>query len=1151
MDLIKKTINKFKYFIPKNSKVALKSSVVSSILAFISSLICYFLFRNGVQPYHDIIFGDITLSGLYKDVDFFAYYTFVGVYLMTFIIFNAYLNNKTEINSDVEVKLQPHHFIIGLLPAFLAVLIKINTISIFIFCFCTYLAIIIILLKKVNFSSENITKLTISCFYLYLSACGILAIVNYYLPNIADRINRYFIPIIWVALLCFGYIIYLLTKGLFKKRKDLFIDIVSLGTQYFIPLCLFGLINIRYLYKGAPYNIIYYGRFKKAVIAAVILFCVINLILLIKVIITKKRPNSVSLITLISFTAISLWNSGYNMVINPDQFHTGETAIVYQQIVQMGQKWGSEFVSVLQGLGFSISWLNNFLFGGTFSTYSQTQNILLIVCAALTVVLLYPIIKHKWLILLIAPVMPIFYINRIYLVIPVFLLLLNPKTIKNPFKWTYCYILTCIIHILYQPTYGGALAAAFLPVLFIIWYNALKNRTIIDTQKKATYFKFALFLLSVLVIGILCIPMLLNAVHFLRTNGYETLTANGYTISQSIKLPALNFTGYTLIDMAIQFCFKFGSGLLALIIMLYMFVRYVLRQKDEVLRIQGFILTLSAIISYFLMLPAIYTRIDQGLSRIGAVGCLFLGFLVLILLYQYRKEIKIKPVAIFIFGISLSVGFYMNQPTYLNIHQKECSVVNIPDDAIYAKPEETGLKNLGYSFVQNERYLHESMVINEVCNYLLKDNQTYYDFTNKSIYYFLTNRKVPGLYVASYVASNQVLQEESVERLKQNDVPIIFIKDETYEESISSYRIYRYIMEQNYNFVRYKGCNFLVRGDINLSPIKQGMELLDLSNTIGIYDNQIDESSYNEALLETLTGTNLVGTNSITASEGKMQIDGIDPNIVYKSSNQIDFCKIQLVEINLKNNPAVGMKGQLFVQTNSVMFNENNTIHFDIKSKRILIPLYKYQQFQLNNKLVSLRLDFDNVLDRTDVTVDSIKLYSLNDQQKDSLQQQFVKMAANAVDNRLDDIFHLSNLMYLPSDWGHSFNLIKNRLLASETAQAEQKNVTVNNTPVTVHFDMKQSIPGSKGELLRIKLNYNDKETREATIIVKGKDKKGNEITEEFLFATKSDNMLIPVGSSPNCLLANEITGFDMVLTPAAAPYEVNIVDAQMYQLIK
>jgi|GEM_PF-3568597 len=1145
--------NVSKNFLPRNSFVSIASMVTAFIVSIACSYICYIIFKNGDQAYSDIVVGNITTLGLFKSIDFYIYYTFIIVYIIMFLGLNCFYNKKIKNMDDTQVELNQFHIFFSLLPAILVLLFKINYIPIFYLCFIMFIIVVIMGMRKYGMKDSNISKIAVSCFFMYLSSAGVLALVNYYMPNIADKVYKYFIPLLWVLLSIASYFLYIFAKSNFKN-EDAVINRILAITQLIVPFILFSLINTRFFYRGTPYIPIYYERFKNIILFVIVILCLSNLFTLINSFIKSKINHSVSLNTIIPFVAVCFWNTGYNLVIDADQFHTGEVAIVYQQIIDFGQKWGSEFTSVLQGLGFSLSWLNDIVFGGTFATFTQTNNLLLIIIAILTIIFLYQIIDHKWLVLLVAPILPTLLMNRTFLIAPVYLFLLNKKLISNPVKWTYGYILSCIICVWYQPTYGGAVAASLIPVLIYIWYKEFKNKTVFDLKNKKSLLKFGFFLLSIIIIGISCIPMIMNAIHFLKTNGYETLIANGINISQTIAYQPSFLTGYALFDRILELLAKYGTGLLSIIIMLYVFLRYVVSEKDNVKQIQGFILTVSTIISYSIMLPAILTRIDPGITRIGFVGFIYFGFLTWILLYLFRNNIRLKPLAFIIGGVALATGLYIINPAYFQIHQKAYGIVTIPDNAIYTNPKENKLDNLGYAFVSSEQYLNEAMTINELCNILLNKNQTYYDLTDKSIYYLLTNKKVPGLYVSPIVCANEFLQTESIKQLKKNDVPIVFINQPLnyigVSQSLRSYRLYRYFLDQDYNFVRYKRCNFLIRSDIDLKLIQNQIESIDLSNQVGICDDLIDESSYNSSLLEKLTIEDIVASRSIEIVDNHMKITaGGDSHAIFHSDNQIDYNNIQLFEIKLRNQPTANMTGQIFLDTERVSQNENNSIQFKVESNRILIPVYKFEQLKLDTKLVNFRIDFDNVAEGTDVTVDSINIYTLDEDQIANIANQFDEIEKGVPDNRLDDIFHQPNLMYLPSQWGKSFELMSNRFIASDSIENKQKQVT--DIPYNNYFKFVKGVPGDKGEFLRLKLDCGNNNNLDATLILKGINKNGNNLHEEFQFVANGGDVLIPIASSPNCLQSQKITGFDIIFSSSGKKYNVGLEEAVLYQLIK
>lgn len=1155
-NIISKLRKNIDTYLPISAKVGLTSMCFSMIVAFVASVLCYALFRNEAQVFHDIV---VDYMGYYDDnksCDFYAYYSFVLVYIITFFISNRVLNLKVPTLKCKKKDINLFHVIIAILPNIYIWLLHkggIHGLSVFAISLITLFIVTGVLLYHTKISKENIVKLICSLFYIYLSLAGVLALVAYIYPALADKVDNYFIQILWVLLAIDEFILYIFIYGKHNNNIDKIVDKITSITQLIIPLGLFCIINIRYIHKGNEVELMNYDRFRILVILSIIILILINFFMFYKANKANERIDSVNVTTIITFSTMLLWNTSYNLVIVADQAHTGETEIVYNQITNFGLKWGKEFVSMLQGLGFSNSALNEFIFGGTFATYVQTQNLALIFAVVLTAIALYYVIERKdrWLLLFYVPIMPLFLLNRTFFVGLVFIFLVNPKIIRNPMKWTYCYILTCIIHVWYQPTYGGAVAASLIPVGVIIWYNTYKKSDLFKNHKNRL--KIILFFASVVIIGISCIPMLLQAIHFLKINGYETINGNGITIKQSFAYGITTLTKNKVLDAIIYIVYKFGSGLLACAVMLYVFVRYVINERDYIRRIQGVILTVSATFSYFLILPASFTRIDAGIcgvSRIGAVSFIYFSCIIVLLLYIYRDVVEYKTITLILCGVFISAGFYVSTPDYLQVHTKVNTIVQVPETAQYVTPEETGLKKLGYAFIEDTEYLKEAIVINEICSSLLSENQTYYDFTDKSIYYNYANKKVPGLYAAQTTVKSYYTQIEAISQLKKNDVPIIFINNpKIMMLSLSSYRIYRYFMQQDYKFVSYKGVKFLIRNDIDMTPIQDNIDKVDNCNLLDIDTNKIDEKIYNSTLLDNLTFKPDASINDVELVNRVIQVSGVDPFVIFNLNQNVNLNNADLVEINLKNEPVDNMKGQLFVQTESVVHNQSNSVQFDIRSKKVLVPLYNLEQFSFCDKLLNFRLDFDNVAIGTDVSIDSIKLYSLNNIQKNDIEENYLK--SNVMDNRLDEAFHLSNLNHLAHEWGESFEHMKDRFSESKDAKSEQEKVQVGDTPITVHFNMKQIISGREGEFLRLKLDYGDDKQRAAAIIINGTDKRGNALNEEFQFITVSDNMLIPIASSPNCLQAKELTSFDVTFSPDIEPYEVKIEDAQMYQLIK
>lgn len=1137
--------NLLKKVLPKNSKVSLISSIIAAIVSLLFSILIYVRFSNGEQIYNDIVAGNITIPGIYKEIDFISYYVFFISYIFIYFCMNIYLGTKDFFVKEINDGFNKGDILVGLFPVVISIVLKMGSLSTYQACFIAYYLLMVLYLKLLKLDNNLIVKICIFIYSIYLTLSGVLAVLTYYKPDISDKLVIYFYPFLFLIYLTLSVYLFINQKKI-ALLKDKLIDLLILVSQLLIPLNLFSLINTRYYYNGNQYILHNQKTFQNLILILVLILICENVFLLVKYL-KSNIKSTFSIVTIITFVAVNLWNSNYNFLIDTDQFHTGETAVVFQQITEYGMKWNKEFVSVLQGLGYILSGLNELLFNGTFATYVQTQNFFMVLIAIITSIILYFIIDKKWLLLFICPIMPLFWMNRTYLIVPVYLLLICKKIISKPILWSYLYIITCILHVWYQPTYGGAVAASLLPVFIYIWYNEIKNNNI----KKYKTNILILFLISVILIAGLCVPMLLDIFYFLRTNGFETKITNGVSIKQTILSQPLFFTGITKIDLLIQTVVKFGSGIISLLIMIYMFFTHVISQENYEKKIQGMILTLSTALSYILMLPAIFTRIDPGISRIGATGAIYFGFLNIILLYIYWNEIKIKKITMIISGFALCVCLYtINQyPQYFDIHKKANNVVYIPDDAIYVEPSSTGMDNLGYSFLNDPNYIHEATTLNKLCQLLLKDNQTYYDMTDKSIYYLFTNKKVPGIYASPLVASNKLIQKDVIKSLEKNDIPIVFInKPLRYigvSESIRVYRIFRYFLQKDYKYVRYNGCDFLIRGDVDLKPIQNEIEIFDISNEIGVYDSMINNEIYDSNLIEKIQLNNISYTHNVIVNQNQVQIIGDDPFIIYDSFSNVNLKNISLVEIILNDNNNKDLRGQLFVQTSVFNHNETNTIHFNMSNNKILIPIYKYSQFDIDSELINIRLDFDNVKLGDQITLESINLYTMDINQINDFEHQYTIISSSLTDNRLNEIFHQPDLGYLPIQWGQNFHRMKSDFRLEEQSKA----IYYDNSKTEAKISFNKELSGDKFEYLKMDISISENEEIKSTIFIRGIDENGNFLSEAFNLVICNGSVLIPIGSSPNCLRAKSINNVDILFEENNT--DINISNLEVYSLIE
>lgn len=1091
------------------------------------------------QIYHDIVVGNITIPGVNKDADFVMYFTVAIVYLVLFL----WLYRRKNETSQRTISDKRIWIFIALLAVGIYIL-KIKNIAGLMIAFAGYLYCLLIFICE-NVEHENKKDILLIPVYIYLSLCGIQAVAVYYFPDIHSMMERYFVFVFIIILITYTWII---KKMVNNKKLDNGLAIFSDGGQLFIPLCIYGVINTQYYYRNAAINAPGYGNFEKLIIGIVGVLLIGNIV---KIIWNRghgEKNNLVFLSTLVAYTILLYWSTYYNLMISTDSFHMGETAIVYPQIVEFGQTWGEEFVSVLQGLGFIVSGLNELVFGGTYATYVQAHNLWLLVSAVSLVTVVYPMLKQKWPLLFIIPIMPFFFMNRIFFVATVFIILLNPKLIACPVKWTYAYILACIFHVWYQPTYGGGQSAAILVAGIYMWYHEYKSGKLVTQWKTAAgRIKYTVFIVSVALIGILCLPMLRLVFSFLKTNGAETRIGNGIGIFQSLLSRPNVLTDLLLVDASLQAFVNYGLGFMFCAAALVIYMKYVREEKNFVRRFQGFLLTVSAVFSYFLTLPASFTRMDNGVTRIGWTSLIYFCALLPMLIYIYWDKIKKDRGWMLLIGTMVWSSCYMMNPSGALLHQKTNAVVYVPDEAVFVTPKESGLGKLGNAYVGDLGFLHEAMALNEICTYLLNENQTYYDFTDKSIYYYLTGMKVPGKYVSSMVAANEELQKEVITRLRENDVPLIYMnKPLRYmgvSESLRAYRIYRYFMLQDYKYITYKDCDFLVRGDLDLSPLANEIVEYDISELISNPKAEISMDGFAKDIVKEFGGGEWDTLNDLVFSEENLQITGTDPFIRFQVDRDVEISELDVVEITLGSQDS--MVGQLWIDTDKGASTEEQTLYFEIEKGHAVIPVQKFSVFHgIEGKVKNIRVDFVERYEEK-VGFETIKLYKLNTSNRQELEKRYKEASLRVTDGRLDKAFYQADLGYLPSEWGTNWRRMENRFEGVKEFTQSQLEFIGEGIRIV------PEIKGNEVEFLRISLGGIVTTPTAYSVKVTGLDTKGNRFDEKFTFKVRGNIALVPLASSPNCLKAEVIEEIEISSINGVDKNLENITGVTLLKLIK
>jgi len=1108
---------------PKNPRTGILGLFFALSLSFLFSVVIYNVFKNGHQIYTDIVFGDISYAGIYKGIDFLLYYGFFISFLF-FLPLCIFLLNKLKIQ-DRESSFNLISVLISLLPIIILSSYKLSGISQFSIIFIFYITALCFFGWYLKYSSSDITRIACSFFSIYLSATGILAVLQFAGFSITNKIANHFDWVMSLLFVCMVGILYI------WGEKDIE-NIIKLTrkSQLLVPLNLLVLVNTKYTYLGSDYLPPYMHSFSTFVCYLIIFLILINAIY-------HFKPHCFNLITLSVFTVLLRWNSNYNLIINTDPFHMGETSIVWQQIFEIGQTWNKSFVSVLQGFGLLCSGVNQILFGGDFASYHFSLNLILVTCAVLIIVCLYFLVEKKWIVAVYAIFGTATIMDRHFLIGIMFLLMCNRNLIMRPKLWTLVYMATSLIHIWYQPTFGGTTTVAFLLGLIMIWLPQLRNIFLKQTSRNENR-SLIIFAGVILVFFVVFIPFLLNILHFMKVNGYETQVTNGTAISQVLLSGPSIVTGSNIIDKSLFLLYKYLLAPIVCLIMVYLFFVYVIKEKDIVLRVQGTILSLSAFFVFVLSLPAVITRIDAWWSRITCFSMVFITCIFPLLIYLYWNKLKYKNLALIFIGICLSgciyargfavvssVGYFPTSDIF-SAHKQVTAKVEIPSNTTLYKGNELGLSHLGDVFTTDKNYIDQAVALREVCDALLKPGQTYYDMTDKSIYYLYTGRKVPGKYVSSMVSANEYIQKEVIEQLEKNDIPLVFVNDPMFfnlSTSIRYYRIYRHFLSRDYHLINYKGNSFLVRGDIDLTPIQNSInnKIKKILNLSSEQIQSLDVASFPTILMNS---DNILFTNDLSPVLEGFNIIGSDPHAVlgYNDTYKpISVSEIKYIELVMSEEISSPISAQLFITSDQNYFDWKYSIKFTVSSRHTFIPVDSFSSLQVPGNLKYIRFDVDNKAIGSNYPLISMNIYTINDKFLECIQEFTGNLNQ---DNGLNTRFYIPNFAMLPSEWGRNFYKMKQRFSLGESLSL------VSNSLEQIELVPMSLQKGSDMEFVLLKTS-NVSNIQNILINVSGVDEYGEIFSLSFSFKTSPGNLdyLIPFGSAPTFLRAKSIDKFTLL----------------------
>ncbi|MEI0479146.1 hypothetical protein [Brachyspira pulli] len=697
-------------------------------------------------------------------------YVIASVILIIIEFFKLKLNNKSN-NSMKEYLYIPYLFIIPLLVFF-------------------------IITNRVDSFILSIILISIILYFKYKTKI-------IYFPIISFLILYFFKSIFVIANICFDikvslFTIYLLTLIfsilsfilLADKDKKCILKFI-LSLQFFIPLYILSYLTNKYNYNG---NIITLKN--EHLKFQIIIFIIFLVLFLSNLFIIKKRKcislkHSITLPTIIVVFIGNLYGS-YVLNRNPspfsalfvpwDFYHYADEAMAWHQVFNLNQVLFKDF-SHFSGL-FSMvyGFFHNVILNGYASESVLAGILLTIFYSVIIAVLLYKNTNSIFTFFTLSIFSLSYYgYSRIYLILPIMLLLCLPKLINNRGIWIPLWIFLVFLYGLYYPTYGFAMMLGTLPFGIIQIFFYVKDKELLKDIKTP---KFYILWIIILIPILLSIPLLLRMMNWILLQSGQSKFLDGIKIfgtnSPNWFLPNIsNMDVKNNIYYIIRIMIPVLSELISINILINLFKNsnnnYISILKSQAFLILSFIIIAVPLVSF-----STFIREDFSVmaARTGWVLVPCISVLIPTVLLFYTKDIlsnRYKYITISILIIIL----ILIKPQVVNNNYNKIffsNIIDVPDNMELIDDKLLNeFPSLGNGFIYKN---NKNMLLKE--GMILKKITTTNDSIAMDRYFGLyianiINRKVFVTPIVTMMQSTK-FAEYALNKLEENP-PAVFIGD--------------------------------------------------------------------------------------------------------------------------------------------------------------------------------------------------------------------------------------------------------------------------------------------------------------------------------------------------------------------------------------
>lgn len=498
-----------------------------------------------------------------------------------------------------------------------------------------------------------------------------------------------------------------------------------------------------------------------------------------------------------------------------DSLHLGELLLPWHQAVTHDLRLFEDFVPVQGGMSLVYGMVNGLLLDGTISSFPIAISWMSVIAAALAAWAVCMLAGPAWGLIL-APFLPIGYTsimvtyNRLFLMLPMVAVLAHPALVAKPRRWLAVWAVLSIVALLYNVIIGSACVAASVVIAGWMAWRAYRSAIAVGAHGPAIT-RIAAWIPG-LALGIGVLPFLAGQVRFVMENAASNTTAYGYGALQSGPMPDWFWWPSKLAWESI----RTGGWVMGVIALFAVFVYGLVRRRySSPTDAAALVFPAMSVLFLISLIPYSLGQVwPDEMSRSGAASMLAIGSLVPVaLILSAGRDARVAIVAAGLIGALLGLRGAFGQPDPWLLAQRAMAAIDAPDQTIrwHGDP---ALPHMGSGFILPTK-LDATRSLDAAMRQVLRDNETYLDLTNRPAFYVALNRRAPAPYVADYNAPNHAIQRRIIAALEREAPPLAWIgpRSSVFTASLRAYRVYRWLIERGYRYVRMNGYEFLVRPD--------------------------------------------------------------------------------------------------------------------------------------------------------------------------------------------------------------------------------------------------------------------------------------------------------------------------------------------------